>query len=90
MQCSFMIKCYSKLQIAGNSLNLLRGFYGKPITNLYLMVKKKKTTKYFPPMIEEKARIFTFHHYARGPSQCSKARKSNKWYICLNRRSKIV
>lgn len=42
MQCSFMIKCYSKLQIAGNFLNLLRGINEKPITNLYLPVKKKK------------------------------------------------
>jgi len=76
-----MIKCYSKLQIAGNFLNLLRGINEKPITNLYLPVKKKKTTKYFPPKIGEKARIFIVHHCARGLRQCSKARKNNKGHI---------
>lgn len=42
MQCSFMIKCHSKLQISGNFLNLLRGINEKPISNLYLLVKEKK------------------------------------------------
>ena len=42
MQCSFMIKCSSKLQISGNVLNLLRGINEKPTTNLYLLVKKQQ------------------------------------------------
>ena len=45
MQCSFMIKCYSKLQISGSFLNLLGGINEKPITNMYLLVKKKKKKK---------------------------------------------
>ena len=60
MQCSFMIKCYSKLQISGNVLNLLRGINEKPTTNLYLLVKKQQQLNTFHPRWGERQEYSLF------------------------------
>lgn len=57
MEYLFMIKTFSKLGIAGQFLNLIKGIYDKPTTHITLNGKK---TENFPPEIRNKIRITTF------------------------------